>query len=70
MPAQAVIENKVIAREDIPPLRKNAAVSGDKKSISKQQSLLRRQNINQRKMAQSDIQLPQEVFNAILELNN
>lgn len=70
MPAQAVVENKVIAREDIPPLRKNSAVSGEKKSISKQQALLRRQNINQRKMAQSDIKLPQEVFTAILELKN
>lgn len=70
MPAQAVVENKVISREDIPPLRKNAAVTSDKKSISKQQALLRRQNINQRKMAQSDMKLPQEVFNAILELNN
>lgn len=39
MPAQAIVENKVIAREDIPPLRKNAAVSSEKKSISKQQAM-------------------------------
>lgn len=68
MPVQAIVEGKAIARVDVPPLRKNAAVSGDKKSISKKQALLRRQSVNKRQAAQSDIELPQEVFNAILEL--
>ncbi|WP_283680202.1 translation elongation factor 4 [Lentilactobacillus sp. Marseille-Q4993] len=67
MPVQAVVEGKAIARVDVPPLRKNAAVSDDKKSVSKKQALLRRQNINKRKSAHSDIKLPQSVFNAILE---
>lgn len=47
-PVQAVVEGKAVARVDIPPLRKNAAVSGGKKSISKKQALLRRQGINKR----------------------
>ncbi|MGL5885625.1 MAG: elongation factor 4, partial [Bombilactobacillus sp.] len=70
MPVQAIVENKSIARIDVPPLRKNAAVNGEKRSISKKQQLLRRQNINKRKAAQSDIKLPQSVFDAILNLNN
>ncbi|AQW20913.1 elongation factor 4 [Lentilactobacillus curieae] len=70
MPVQAMVEGKAIARVDVPPLRKNAAVSGDKKSVSKKQALLRRQNINKRKAAQNDIKLPQSVFNAILEVHD
>lgn len=69
MPVQAFVEGKSIARIDVPPLRKNAAVNGDKRSISKKQQLLRRQNVNKRQAARSDIELPQEVFNAILELD-
>jgi GTP-binding protein LepA len=69
MPVQAFVERKSIARIDVPPLRKNAAVNGDKRSISKKQQLLRRQNVNKRQAARSDIELPQEVFNAILELD-
>jgi GTP-binding protein LepA len=68
MPAQVVVEEKVIARVDIPPLRKNAAVNGNKYSTSKKQALLRRQSVNKRAAAQSDIELPQEVFNTVLNL--
>ncbi|TPR23311.1 elongation factor 4 [Apilactobacillus timberlakei] len=66
IPVQAYVEGRVIARVDIPPLRKNAAVSGEKKSISKKQELLRRQNINKRKISSAHIMLPQRVFDAIL----
>ncbi|MNW57626.1 GTP-binding protein LepA [compost metagenome] len=69
MPVQVNVEGKVIAREDVPPLRKNAAVSGEKKSISKKQALLRRQNINKRNSEHSMVELPQEVFNSILDIN-
>ena len=68
MPAQVVVEGKSVARVDIPPLRKNAAVNGEKRSVSKKKALLRRQNVNKRQAAQSDIKLTQEVFNSILEL--
>ncbi|BDR53219.1 elongation factor 4 2 [Bombiscardovia nodaiensis] len=67
MPTQAVVEGRALARVDIPPLRKNAAVNGEKRSTSKKQALLRRQSANKRAAAQSDIELPQSVFNAILE---
>ncbi|ALS02055.1 elongation factor 4 [Enterococcus silesiacus] len=69
MPVQAIIEGKVIARIDIPPLRKNAAVNGEQRSISKKQALLRRQSANKRLEAHSDVTLTQEVFNSILELD-
>ena len=65
---QAVVEGKVLARVDVPPLRKNAAANNEKRSISKKQALLRRQNLNKRQAAHNDIELPQEVFNAILDL--
>jgi len=68
MPAQAIVEGKVIARVDIPPIRKNAAVSGEKKSISKQQAWLRRQSLNKRKTKQLDFELPQSVFDIFLDI--
>ncbi|GAT90550.1 translation elongation factor LepA [Apilactobacillus kunkeei] len=58
----------MVAKVDVPPLRKNAAVSGDNKSISKKQALLRRQSLNKSKSASEAIQLPQPVFNAILNI--
>jgi len=69
MPAQAVVEGKPLARVDIPPLRKNAAVNGEQRSVSKKQALLRRQSVNKRQAAHNDLQLSQEVFNAILDLS-
>lgn len=69
MPAQAIVEGKSIARVDIPPLRKNAAVNGEKRSVSKKQALLRRQSINKRQAEKSDIKLSQDVFDAILNLS-
>lgn len=70
MPVQAIVENKAIARVDVPPLRKNAAVNGEKRSISKKQQLLRRQSLNKRQAARSDIKLPQSVFDAVLNLDS
>lgn len=70
MPVQAVVEGKVLARIDVPPLRKNAAVNGEQRSISKKQALLRRQNVNKRSAAHSDIALPQAVFNTLLALKD
>lgn len=68
-PVQAIVEGKSIARVDVPPLRKNAAVNGEKRSVSKKQALLRRQSINKRKATHTQVELPQEVFNALLELS-
>lgn len=60
MPVQAIVEGRVIARENIPPLRKVAA-KGTK--VSKKQQQLRRSG-----QAKVDIELPQAVFDAILDL--
>lgn len=67
-PVQAIVEGKALARVDVPPLRKNAAVNGEKRSTSKKAALLRRQSMNKRKATQNEIQLPQSVFNALLAL--
>lgn len=67
-PVQAIVEGKALARVDVPPLRKNAAVNGEKRSTSKKAALLRRQSKNKRQATQNEIQLPQSVFNALLAL--
>jgi len=61
MPVQATVEGRVIARSDIPPLRK-AAASGGK--TSKKQQQMRRQG------QKAQIELPQTVFDAILDMNS
>lgn len=68
MPVQGYIEGRVVARVDVPTLRKNESVSGDKKSVSKKQALLRRQSLNKSKSTSETIQLPQSVFDAILNI--
>ena len=68
-PVQAIVEGRVIARVDVPPLRKNAAVNGEKTSVAKKQALLRRQSLNKRKAAHQQTELPQSVFNALLEIS-
>lgn len=69
MPVQVLVENRVIGREDIPPLRKNQAVNGEKRSLSKKKELLRRQSHNRKRMAELEISLPQEVFNSLLDVD-
>lgn len=64
---QALVEGKVIARVDVPPLRQNAATNGEKRSISKKQALLRNQKHNKEK-ANSHVRLPQAVFDSLLEV--
>lgn len=67
-PVQAMVEGKAVARVDVPPLRKNAAVNGEAHSVSKKAALLRRQSANKRRATQNNVQLPQRVFNTLLEL--
>ena len=62
MPVQAIVEGRAIARADVPPLRK-AQASGTK--VSKKQQQMRRQGVKK-----SDIELPQAVFDAILQMNS
>lgn len=69
MPVQAVVENKAVAREDIPPLRKSATGKGFTGSMSKKKRIAKKitENKNrQRKIGKADV--PQEAFHAILSL--
>lgn len=69
MPVQSVVENKPIAREDIPPLRKSVTGKGFIGNLSKKKRAARKitENKNrQRKLGKADV--PQEAFQAILTL--
>jgi len=69
MPVQSVVENKVIAREDIPPLRKSVMGKGYSGNMSKKNRMAKKIKENkkrQRKLGKADV--PQEAFHAILNL--
>ena len=70
MPVQSVVENKVIAREDIPPLRKSVTGRGYSGSASKKKKIaknIKENKIRQRKFGGIDI--PQEAFHAVLDIH-
>ncbi|WP_137130784.1 translation elongation factor 4 [Rhizobium sp. FY34] len=67
VPLQAAIGSRVIAREDIPPLRKDALAKGFDGSMSAKNRLIRKSKENKGKrhgLSRGDI--PQEAFLAIL----
>lgn len=67
VPLQAAIGNRVIAREDIPPLRKDALAKGFDGSVSAKNKLIKKSKENKGKrhgLSRADI--PQEAFLAIL----
>ena len=69
MPVQSIVENKVIAREDIPPLRKSVTGKGFSGSMSKKKRAAKKISENkkrQRSFGKADI--PQEAFHAILSI--
>jgi GTP-binding protein LepA len=67
VPAQAIVNNKSIARVDIPPLRKNMLASGFNGSVSAKQRMIRQQR-ESRKNSRGTMRLdiPREVFTEIL----
>ena len=70
MPVQSVVENKVIAREDIPPLRKSVTGRGYSGSASKKKKIaknIKENKIRQRKFGGVDI--PQGAFHAVLDIH-
>lgn len=70
VPAQAKIGNRVIAREDIPPLRKSALAQGFQGSLSQKQRLIRKQRENKKhNTGFSKRDIPREAFMAILALD-
>ena len=69
MPVQSVVENKVIVREDIPPLRKSVTGKGYSGSMSKKKKIaknIKDNKVRQRKFGGVDI--PQEAFHAVLDV--
>lgn len=67
VPLQAAIGNRVIAREDIPPLRKSALAQGFQGSISAKNQLIRKQkSAKGRAHGLSKNDIPQDAFKAIL----
>ncbi|MGM3175186.1 translation elongation factor 4 [Dickeya lacustris] len=69
VPAQAKVGNRVIAREDIPPLRKSALAQGFQGSLSQKQRLIRKQRENKKhNIGFSKRDIPREAFMAILAI--
>lgn len=67
VPLQAAIGSRVIAREDIPPLRKDALAKGFEGSMSAKNRLIRKAKENKgRRHGLSRGDIPQEAFLAIL----
>ncbi|MEQ9770988.1 translation elongation factor 4 [Pectobacterium jejuense] len=70
VPAQAKIGNRVIAREDIPPLRKSALAQGFQGSLSQKQRLIRKQRENKKhNVGLSKRDIPRDAFMAILAID-
>ncbi|MBS4429272.1 elongation factor 4 [Pectobacterium punjabense] len=70
VPAQAKVGHRVIAREDIPPLRKSALAQGFQGSLSQKQRLIRKQRENKKhNVGFSKRDIPREAFMAILAID-